>query len=92
MVYLDCFHSTQYVGNRSVTKSGRTCQMWSSQYPHRHIAGTQDSQFPDGSVTAAHNYCRDPGSRGYLWCYTTDPKIDLEICDFNICDNNETGQ
>jgi len=36
-----------YVGSTSVTKSGRTCQAWTSQSEYG------DDRFPDGSVTSS---------------------------------------
>jgi len=64
-----------YRGCQSHTKSGRECQKWSSQYPHKHdvsggYAGTGD-----------HNMCRNPLGKGNIWCYTKDPKEEWEYCD-----------
>jgi len=75
----------QYTGHTSVTESGKQCQAWASQSPHSH-SYTQDSMYPDGSVTDASNYCRNPS--GYdegLWCYTTDPKTRWEKCNVPPC-------
>ena len=42
--------------------------------------------FPDGSVEAASNYCRNPDNEPVgLWCYTMDPDKRWEECDVPIC-------
>lgn len=28
------------------------------------------------------NHCRDPSNEGSLWCYTTDNKLEREMCKF----------
>ncbi|XP_078602427.1 uncharacterized protein LOC144876722 isoform X1 [Branchiostoma floridae x Branchiostoma japonicum] len=71
-----------YRGNIAVTKSGKTCQRWGSQYPHKHTlkAGTK----PEDALY--NNYCRNPGGDDTIWCYTTDPKKRWEYCDKRACD------
>jgi len=67
-----------YVGNKSVTKSGKTCQAWTSQSLYG------DDLFPGGSRAAAVNYCRNPFySPGGVWCITTNH--DTELCDVPNC-------
>jgi integrin beta 3 len=75
---------TEYVGSVSVTKSGKTCQRWSSQSPHSHHM-TAD-MFPDKSIDSAANYCRNPDNEDEgVWCYTTDPNKRWEFCDVPKC-------
>ena len=75
----------QYDGTLSVTVNGYTCQAWTSQHPHVNYYDV-DEHFPiDGSAAAASNYCRDPGSDGYLWCYTTDPGLRWDYCNSQSC-------
>jgi len=76
----------QYVGQKSVTVSGIPCKAWASTSPHRHQY-TEDSMYPDGSVTDASNYCRNPDSNwdGGIWCYTTDPNKIWELCSVPNC-------
>ena len=74
-----------YNGALSVTANGHTCQAWSEQWPHLHFYA-EDSKFPvDGSVSAASNYCRDPDGEGRTWCYTMNPEIRWEYCNFPPC-------
>ena len=79
-----------YRGTVFVTKSGKTCQAWSSQSPNEHSYG---------HLSAAENYCRgngavykDPnGMANNLWCYTTDPNTRWENCKVPDC-SHDVGQ
>lgn len=73
----------EYRGWHSTTVSGKTCQPWAEQSPHQH--NMQDKWFPDGSLKAAKNFCRDPDNETFLWCYTTDPGARMEPCDIRKC-------
>ncbi|XP_053380174.1 uncharacterized protein LOC123556537 [Mercenaria mercenaria] len=68
---------SSYLGQWSQTQSGKECQHWAT---HNTLS---NSQFPDGSVTEAKNYCRDPYKEGFLWCFTTDSVVASEPCVFN---------
>ena len=46
-----------YQGTVSVTENGLVCQRWDQQTPQKHDYG-HDNKYPDGSVSAAANYCR----------------------------------
>jgi len=75
-----------YMGLANSTVNGRTCQRWSEQTPQSHTYYKEDSEFPDVSVEAAENYCRNPLSdSGGPWCYTTDPDTRWEYCDIPDC-------
>ena len=54
-----------YLGKKSVTASGLSCQVWATSTPHKH-------QYTD---QGDHNHCRNPDESfdGGVWCYTTDP-------------------
>ena len=74
------------MGNVATTVSGKTCQAWTSDFPHSHSYHS-DSMYPDGSVSAAGNKCRNPDS-GWnygAWCYTTDPSMEWDYCDIPPC-------
>ena len=75
-----------YSGVDRTTKSGKLCQKWSSQTPHRHPFFS-DADFPDPTVDEASNYCRNPDGRDGVgpWCYTTDPNLEAESCGIPVC-------
>jgi len=78
--------SKHYSGTYSYTVSGRRCQAWTAQSPHKHSYSTKPEKFPEDSVADAKNYCRNPS--GYykgFWCYTTDPNKRWELCDIPRC-------
>ncbi len=58
----DCKRTTlgeDYQGNVSVTENGLACQRWDQQTPHTpHADFGHDNKYPDGSISAAANYCR----------------------------------
>jgi len=83
----ECYNEPRgvdYRGTKNVTLSGRTCQRWSSQKPHRHLH-IKPSIYPNSGLQ--ENYCRNPktsyaplGSEGGPWCYTTDSNKRWEHC------------
>ena len=66
----------EYKGRTSVTKSGRPCQYWERQFPHKHSFG---------KLSTEHNYCRNPDDSGRPWCYTSDPGTRWEYCEIPAC-------
>jgi len=75
------------MGTVNVTMSGKQCQAWSANTPHKPSEGYTDDTFPDVSREAASNYCRNPDesfSDG-VWCYTMDPDTRWELCDVQLC-------
>ena len=73
-----------YMGTMTRTTGGYECRLWSlgSTFP----PATVDSNFPDGSVAAAENYCRNPdGDYGGPWCHTTNPITNWEYCPVPLC-------
>lgn len=75
-----------YRGCQTKTRSGRTCQKWTSQTPHRHGKVPSKAKF-QGAGLGDHNYCRNPRGKGIrvtrdtIWCITTDPLVRWEHCD-----------
>jgi len=70
-----------YTGKARTTVSGRKCQAWNSNSPH-HNYNPDPSNYPDASLDAASNYCRNPSNySGGLWCYTQDPDETWELCE-----------
>ncbi|KAI7800149.1 plasminogen precursor [Triplophysa rosa] len=76
---------SSFRGNISVTKSGKTCQSWISQTPHKH-GRTPDNSPCKGLV---ENYCRNPGNDRAPWCFTTDPETRWEYCNVPRCQGTE---
>lgn len=66
----ECYDSANgqsmwYEGRQICTSDGTPCVRWDS-LSH----GYPDSAFPEGSVSLAGAYCRDPdGLKGKPWCY-----------------------
>merc|ERR1711872_1012635 len=76
----DC---SAYRGTKATTVSGRKCQPWASQKPHKHTYTA--AKYPNGGLEA--NYCRNPDAwKGIgAWCYTADPKKRWESCGVPAC-------
>jgi hypothetical protein len=70
-----------YRGTISVTKSGKECQRWDTQEPHKH--NRKRNRFPNSNLV--ENYCRNPDGEDGAWCYTTDPNKKFELCDVPVC-------
>ena len=68
-----------YRGCQNVTTSGRKCQKWTSQRPHRHSRTPTNRKFR-GKGLGNHNYCRNPDGTRTIWCYTTDRRKRWEHC------------
>ncbi|XP_048734636.2 uncharacterized protein LOC125650402 [Ostrea edulis] len=72
---------SDYAGTWNKTKSGKSCQAWSSQNPHKH-----------GFTHLPKNHCRNPDGEPHTWCYTTDPKTRWEFCDLPQCNTPKAGE
>merc|ERR1711990_116588 len=68
-----------YRGCQTKTKSGKTCQAWDSQTPHKH-GNTPENRPYAGLVM---NFCRNPKgvATGGIWCYTEESGTRAEYCD-----------
>ncbi|XP_035678931.1 uncharacterized protein LOC118417472, partial [Branchiostoma floridae] len=76
---------SSYRGTVNVTKSGRACQPWASQTPHQHDRTAENYT----SAGLEENYCRNPDSEGFIWCYTEDPSVRYEECVIPQCDKEQ---
>uniref|UniRef100_A0A3Q3XDI1 Plasminogen n=1 Tax=Mola mola TaxID=94237 RepID=A0A3Q3XDI1_MOLML len=70
-----------YRGTLAVTESGKTCQSWSSQTPHKHNRTPEN--YPCKGLE--NNYCRNPDNERMPWCYTTDTETRWEYCRVPNC-------
>jgi len=66
-----------YRGSIAITKSGRECQFWDTNYPHKHWSITPETK-PNAGLEK--NYCRNPSKHSNAWCYTTDHDKRWENC------------
>ena len=83
----ECYHrydGMSYTGTVSVTWRGWSCRDWS-----RWSRWYRDSHFPDGTIEAAANYCRNP--KAYApkpWCYYNSYGY-WAYCDIPRCDGTD---
>jgi hypothetical protein len=64
-------------GEEEYHGTGKTCQAWDSQTPHKH--GNSPAKKPTFGLEG--NLCRNPDDSDTIWCYTTDPNKRWEYCD-----------
>merc|ERR1719305_206149 len=70
---------TDYIGCQDKTVGGKTCQVWTENFPHSHGYSKNAKKYKDN--LGDHNYCRNPpGSDPSPWCYTTDPSVRWDYC------------
>merc|ERR1719161_1916306 len=72
-----------YKGLTTSTASGRTCQNWLKDKPHK-----IDIEVSQENGLGNHNYCRNPdGPEDKPWCFTMDPNPDKkkETCEVPVC-------
>uniref|UniRef100_A0A8C7WG82 Prothrombin n=1 Tax=Oncorhynchus mykiss TaxID=8022 RepID=A0A8C7WG82_ONCMY len=74
-------NGVNYNGTISTTSSGKTCQYWRSNFPHR-ITEFNSSL----DETLYENYCRNPDKTPEgPWCFTRDPTVRREQCTVPKC-------
>jgi len=70
-----------YRGLVTSTVSGRTCQNWLDQKPHK-----IDIEPSKENGLGNHNFCRNPDdSLEKPWCFTMDPTKEKEECEIPVC-------
>jgi len=70
-----------YRGLVTSTVSGRTCQNWLDEKPHK--TGIKPSK---KNGLGNHNFCRNPDeSFEKPWCFTMDPNKEKEECEIPVC-------
>ncbi|XP_019383042.1 PREDICTED: plasminogen isoform X2 [Gavialis gangeticus] len=74
-----------YRGNIAITESGKTCQNWASQAPHKHARTPEN--YPCKALD--ENYCRNPDGESRPWCYTTSKDVRWEYCSIPSCDETK---
>ncbi|RXM33286.1 Prothrombin [Acipenser ruthenus] len=73
-----------YRGNISVTESGKDCQYWTSNFPHRITEFNVTEMMTEKNLI--ENYCRNPDtSPKGPWCFSRDPLVRREECIVPIC-------
>lgn len=70
-----------YRGTQATTVSGKTCQSWGSQWPHKH--DRTHERYPDAGLVG--NLCRNPDGEQSAWCYTTSWGKRWEYCGIPSC-------
>ncbi|KAG7315305.1 hypothetical protein KOW79_021393 [Hemibagrus wyckioides] len=77
-----CYINTgeHYRGNVNITVSGKPCQYWKSNFPHR------ITEFNTTVLNLPENFCRNPDKRDSgPWCFTSDPTVRTEKCAVAKC-------
>ena len=84
-------NAEMYQGHVAQTESGKTCQHWSSQWPHSHTYGDWPKDFPADNGRFPDNFCRAPTDDTVPspWCYTV-ANTRWEKCNISICDDHLT--
>ncbi|XP_050181428.1 hepatocyte growth factor isoform X1 [Myiozetetes cayanensis] len=73
-----------YRGPMDHTETGKECQRWDLQRPHKHKF--RPERYPDKGFD--DNYCRNPDGKLRPWCYTLDPNTPWEFCAIKMCDES----
>uniref|UniRef100_A0A4W4FM00 Prothrombin n=1 Tax=Electrophorus electricus TaxID=8005 RepID=A0A4W4FM00_ELEEL len=84
-----CYHGIgeDYSGNVSITISGKQCQYWKSNFPHK------ITEFNTTVLKLPKNFCRNPDkSPNGPWCFTRDPTVRREKCWVAKCDDPLDGK
>ncbi|XP_046358394.2 hepatocyte growth factor-like [Haliotis rufescens] len=77
--------STLYPGTLNITKTGRTCQSWDTDTPHKRWDYPMGMSRGDPALVDESNYCRVSPATAVPWCYTLDPSVRWEKCSVPFC-------
>ena len=80
---------TDYRGHVSVTVTGKQCQQWTSQSPHKHEYTPEN--WPNYGL-GPHNFCRNPVEAVGPWCYTLDSETRWEYCEIDAKPSCNQGE
>ncbi|KAI8496281.1 hypothetical protein Bbelb_261220 [Branchiostoma belcheri] len=85
----DCYYlQDKGASYRGRVNEQRSCQYWTSQYPHAH--NHTPEAYPSAGLE--RNYCRNPDGKDGPWCYTNNPAIRWMYCDrVTACDGCPKG-
>uniref|UniRef100_A0A6Q2ZBM7 Hepatopoietin-A n=1 Tax=Esox lucius TaxID=8010 RepID=A0A6Q2ZBM7_ESOLU len=70
-----------YRGPMDHTETGRECQRWDLEEPHKHLF--HPKRYPDKGLQ--DNACRNPDGRQRPWCFTLDTHTPWEYCNITAC-------
>ena len=73
-----------YAGIVDQTESGSKCDSWGNP-TSRTDPWTNSSGFPESSMAAVKNYCRNPDGSARPWCYSTNVNHRWEHCPVPKC-------
>ncbi|MEE6481445.1 hypothetical protein FKM82_012869 [Ascaphus truei] len=73
-----------YRGPMDYTESGKECQRWDLQRPHKHKFHPE--RYPNKGLN--DNYCRNPDGKSRPWCYSLDLGTPWEFCAIKPCDHS----
>jgi len=78
----DC---SDYRGHIAKTESGKDCQPWNSENPHRKKAFFKSKMDSGRLPMLTENFCRNPNGYEKSWCYTMDENMRWEFCKIPMC-------
>jgi len=78
----DC---SDYRGRIAKTESGKDCQAWSSEKPHKKQAALKSKMDSGELPMLTENFCRNANGHETTWCYTVDPDTRWENCNTPRC-------
>nr|XP_054747947.1 plasminogen-like [Lytechinus pictus] len=78
--YYEEITGKDYRGTMSTTRSGYECLNWTSEMP---FTGIRPENYPDAGL-GDHNYCRNPDSSAFVWCYIAETESNWEYCNIGL--------